>query len=174
MRRYHFLKRVITKKFNEDRDDFLKNKGISCFSETQDNILMWSHYAENHKGICVGYHTNNQLFEKSKMIFYFDKLPNLNVYSVFDETNFSDCFKLYCIKNTLWSYEKEWRLFHTNSNTAYRIEKEWLKSIYIGCKTSIDNEKEILSFAKFYPSKINVFKFRKSPSAFSLDAEKIF
>ena len=24
--------------------------GISCFSEKEDSILMWSHYADNHKG----------------------------------------------------------------------------------------------------------------------------
>ena len=28
---------------------------ISCFSETNKSILMWSHYAENHEGFCVEY-----------------------------------------------------------------------------------------------------------------------
>ncbi|MEI6866652.1 DUF2971 domain-containing protein [Flavicella sp.] len=28
---------------------------ISCFSENYKEILMWSHYADKHKGICVGY-----------------------------------------------------------------------------------------------------------------------
>jgi hypothetical protein len=30
---------------------------ISCFSEEPDNILLWSHYAKNHSGICIGFKT---------------------------------------------------------------------------------------------------------------------
>jgi hypothetical protein len=26
-----------------------------CFSRTSSNILMWSHYGDNHKGICLGF-----------------------------------------------------------------------------------------------------------------------
>lgn len=29
------------------------NFAITCFSETPDNILMWSHYADKHSGFCV-------------------------------------------------------------------------------------------------------------------------
>ncbi|WP_323094392.1 DUF2971 domain-containing protein, partial [Aeromonas hydrophila] len=32
--------------------------GVASFSETQRNLLMWAHYANNHKGICIGYSTN--------------------------------------------------------------------------------------------------------------------
>ena len=31
------------------------NIGITCFSETHDNPLMWSHYTNKHKGFCVEY-----------------------------------------------------------------------------------------------------------------------
>ena len=29
--------------------------GVTCFSEERDNIIMWSHYANSHKGICLGF-----------------------------------------------------------------------------------------------------------------------
>ena len=29
------------------------NMGILCLSQLDENILMWSHYAENHKGFCI-------------------------------------------------------------------------------------------------------------------------
>lgn len=34
-------------------DKFLKNSYATCFSETNTNFLMWSHYASNHTGICL-------------------------------------------------------------------------------------------------------------------------
>jgi len=27
--------------------------GVSCFSQEEDNLLMWSHYADKHKGLCL-------------------------------------------------------------------------------------------------------------------------
>ncbi|WP_430929638.1 DUF2971 domain-containing protein [Lysinibacillus capsici] len=34
---------------------FFKKEYASCFSEEPLSILMWSHYAENNKGICLEY-----------------------------------------------------------------------------------------------------------------------
>ena len=31
--------------------------GICCFSDTHSNELMWTHYASNYSGLCVGYRT---------------------------------------------------------------------------------------------------------------------
>lgn len=35
--------------------DHEKNIHVACFSETKKSILMWAHYANNHKGFCVEY-----------------------------------------------------------------------------------------------------------------------
>ncbi|MDH2658602.1 DUF2971 domain-containing protein [Methanobacterium formicicum] len=45
------------KDFKEGYLDFgLKNKiHVTCFSETYESILMWSHYSDQHKGFCVEY-----------------------------------------------------------------------------------------------------------------------
>lgn len=37
---------------------------VCCFSETEDNILMWSHYADNHQGICLRFRSK-QASDKS-------------------------------------------------------------------------------------------------------------
>ncbi len=34
------------------KDEF---KSIACLTETEDSLLMWSHYANNHCGMCVEY-----------------------------------------------------------------------------------------------------------------------
>ncbi|MCL2367639.1 MAG: hypothetical protein FWC72_01460, partial [Oscillospiraceae bacterium] len=36
-------------------DSMRKNMGVICFSEVKNSILMWSHYADFHKGFSVGY-----------------------------------------------------------------------------------------------------------------------
>lgn len=46
--------------------EFFKNRTLlSCFSTKINNIPMWSHYANNHKGFCIKYKVKNpdEIFE---------------------------------------------------------------------------------------------------------------
>jgi hypothetical protein len=36
------------------------DRGVCCFSSTYDNPLLWSHYGDQHKGICIGYGMNRE------------------------------------------------------------------------------------------------------------------
>lgn len=38
---------------------FLKNSYVTCFSETNNDFLMWSHYASKHSGICLEFNIEN-------------------------------------------------------------------------------------------------------------------
>lgn len=38
---------------NRITDKFLANSSVTCFSETNDDFLMWAHYASKHTGICM-------------------------------------------------------------------------------------------------------------------------
>lgn len=38
---------------NRLTNKFFKNSYVTCFSETNNNFLMWSHYASKHSGICL-------------------------------------------------------------------------------------------------------------------------
>mgnify|MGYP002227506002 FL=1 len=32
---------------------------VGCFSERNDSLLMWSHYADEHRGLCIGYNLHD-------------------------------------------------------------------------------------------------------------------
>lgn len=59
------MKRIFGDNYNEQIDHirmFKKNykfinatKGIVSLSETHRNLLMWTHYADQHQGLCIGY-----------------------------------------------------------------------------------------------------------------------
>lgn len=48
-----FYPDVFVAELNRLVDKFFKNSYVTCFSETNDNFLMWSHYASSHKGVCL-------------------------------------------------------------------------------------------------------------------------
>ncbi len=42
---------------NQIREEMMRHydKGVCCFSSVYNSPLLWSHYADQHKGICIGY-----------------------------------------------------------------------------------------------------------------------
>ncbi|MDM1045277.1 DUF2971 domain-containing protein [Myroides sp. 1354] len=42
-----------TKELERLTSKFFQNSYVTCFSETNDNYLMWSHYSSSHSGICL-------------------------------------------------------------------------------------------------------------------------
>ena len=122
----------------------------ACFSETYDNILMWSHYAKYNKGFCVEYDTSKckEITKKLYPILYISEpifCPNLmNDYAdgkadisisqtIFSTMKFED-----------WQYEKEWRIF----SGEQKIEMPSLPScIYLGVNIKQYEQRKICKIA---------------------------
>ncbi|KAB7615684.1 DUF2971 domain-containing protein [Amylibacter sp. SFDW26] len=99
--------------------------GMFCLSETNDNILMWSHYANNHKGIAIGFNSSHPFFTegtndldfKLQEIKYSAKRPK-------NTNDMKDGYKVFFQKSPDWKYEREWRMF-AKLDKAHQIhEKE--------------------------------------------------
>jgi hypothetical protein len=41
--------------FVKIREELSKNRGVLCFSKDWQNPVLWSHYADKHRGICLGF-----------------------------------------------------------------------------------------------------------------------
>ncbi len=107
-----------------------KNKyGISCFSKNYNEILMWSHYADNYNGICIEVEPDNALCSENKIkikeMEYEDNVQML----LKDNGSTPDAIELLSKKITKWVYEKEVRVFCNKKNSLHRIGK--IKSIFI-------------------------------------------
>ncbi|MFZ6747551.1 DUF2971 domain-containing protein [Undibacterium sp. Ren11W] len=111
---------------------FLKNNGVSCFSEKNDDLLMWSHYGGRYKGFCLGFITEFEPFIKMKKVQYTSVMPKFDAVSALVTGNYEQILDLFCTKSEAWSYEKEWRCLHTDVGTLYTYESKALDSIYFG------------------------------------------
>ncbi|WP_084679877.1 DUF2971 domain-containing protein [Curvibacter lanceolatus] len=100
---------IVTRTTNE-------NIGIFSLTETNNNELMWAHYANSHTGFAVGFDTETNFFSRRSNdpklcgeltnVFYSDKAP-----TVYFEPGVMEIPKnLFFTKTTKWSYEREWRL----------------------------------------------------------------
>lgn len=64
-----------------------ENLHVTCFSKTNESILMWSHYADNHKGFCVEYDFKKLGINNPFTRFIF---PVFYTESVFDMSDYLD------------------------------------------------------------------------------------
>lgn len=90
-------------------DDAMKNVWISCFSEINNDILMWSHYADKHKGCCIGFSLSGLL---ETFTFQLRTVRYTDVFEKYDYCSNSSAALDHMIttKSVKWKYEKEIRL----------------------------------------------------------------
>ncbi|MCW2394224.1 MULTISPECIES: DUF2971 domain-containing protein [unclassified Sphingobium] len=122
--------------------------GVCCFSERNDHLLMWGHYAESHKGIALRFRTaqlETPHWAPLKVEYSQDR-PIVNVAKYENDELIR---KTLLIKPEPWSYEQEWRLvnFHDGPG-VYHFRPEFLDGIIFGAATSDDLKREIASWVK--------------------------
>lgn len=128
--------------FSNLRESFLRkhplfslNKRVACFSEVNDSILMWSYYANKHKGVCLEYDPNllndgtkeNQnLLDSIQKVQYSETQYNNPKYFRSAE----DINNIFFTKALCWAHEQEWR-FVLDDNIE-RINFPCLTGVYLG------------------------------------------
>lgn len=109
--------------------------GITCFSINPRNLLMWSHYANNHTGICFEFEVLRDFLRLSKALTvnYGTTFP---VYDFFTSSD-TEIIQSVLHKYQDWSYEDEKRIIIPDgSNKWYKFEPRALTKILIGSRTS--------------------------------------
>ncbi|TKV72512.1 DUF2971 domain-containing protein [Rhizobium sp. AU243] len=84
--------------------------GIVCFTTDWTHPMMWSHYADRHRGVCLGFDVIN-----ARPIIPIEYTPNLLTEKDFkvqkiDEINTLDYMRTWFVKFDSWSYEAEKRM----------------------------------------------------------------
>jgi len=85
-------------------------EGIICFCRKWHNPLLWSHYAEKHKGICLGLDVPDALLKQVKYVKGLHKI-NVASQSTKQETINRLLERLRYTKFKGWGYEDEFRQF---------------------------------------------------------------
>lgn len=148
--------------FNKYRDKF----GIGCFSSVYNNILMWSHYAQSHKGVCIGF--DYTAFNKDCFVYPVKYVKKKPVCKYFD-TEIEPLFYVSYLKSKVWSYEKEIRIVHYDTtylpDRLLPFEKDTVVSLYLGLKTSTEDKERILQALEDYNYDVDVFGMTSKPNS---------
>lgn len=128
---------AVAKQFQEH---YLYNIGCCCFSESNDHILMWSHYANGHRGFCLEFDTSYTPFRENLFkVTYSSEYPKWKIASIAASTENGfrkDDIRHLLHKYETWKYEKEWRIFHNEARKLFGYDVEALKAVHFGLSAS--------------------------------------
>lgn len=142
------------------------------------NMLMWSHYTDNHKGICVKYVLSSNFCElrneeTGNFRHLFPVVYTGEPITIYEPITTKNAFAL---KSKCWEYENEVRLvsFNKDINDAYSNEtldtESYVKEVIFGLKCTKENRdliKKVLSnnnnvcFSKMMMDNDNIYTLKK-------------
>lgn len=173
---------------------------VLSLSEDELNILMWSHYANNHKGFCIGFMTHKyenincikieegQIRYKNDVGNGKDLLPLIPVYysdnmpKERDLTLSSDDLKsienFVTWKSSLWSYEKEQRILLWNDvllkqNAPIKINKSEIVEIILGVRMPKILKDNIINIASKYEVKPKIYQCEYVKGKYAITKKEI-
>ncbi|MDQ8182581.1 DUF2971 domain-containing protein [Pelagicoccus sp. SDUM812005] len=114
--------------------------GVLCFSRNWKNPVQWSHYADRHKGICLGFEIKDELLEE---VHYTHQRIVLDKKVSEEEITRRNLVTKYID----WKYEEEYRTFinlgqkEDGYHFAYFDDGLKLAEVIIGCRSSVSEDK---------------------------------
>jgi len=157
-------------RWQEIKTEGARNVRVCCFSETNESTTMWSHYADNHKGICIAYNFSetDTIRPILQPILYTTEMPKI--------TTLEDLTMLKIImasvhKSPEWSYEREWRItaMPTQTGTPNQISVPTPKAIYLGDRFQNNDPDMVSKLKNILASKsIPVYKITRDDGNYRL------
>ena len=172
--------------FIEDVKRRIDEVAICSFSTLPNNALMWTHYADQHRGFCLGFDPGLIRERRPRImdcvlpwhVVYTDGNP---FYSILNnplniEAFSSDHAMLFGLiqmaltrKSTAWSYEKEFRFVRMVDGCGFvKFDPSAVVEIVLGCNMSEYDRKTLLNLLKAPEwSHVWLREVIKSPTSFT-------
>ena len=151
--------------------DFPERAGIFCLSKRYDHLLMWSHYAESHTGLCIAFSEDNAFFGSAQPITYVKAYPDISyLHSSQDVLTTA----MLLTKADVWEYEEEWRIIeHKGGPGIYTFPPESLVAVILGCKMPAQNKDLVQQWCSERRPRPRIFQACMSERQFALDFKEI-
>lgn len=141
----------------------------------RDDILMWSHYTDGHKGLCLEFDPTKEitLFGQALKVRYSYDYPSVNIINIGEPEEFR---KALLTKSKHWEYEQEWRIVKPKDEGGqgiHRFQPELLTGVILGALISPEDKDKVLNWVKNYPTNITLYQAKISRTKYQLDIEPI-
>ena len=150
----------LANKFTNMIDDAFK---VGCLSADPLSMIMWSHYASSHNGVCIEYSLDENPYLNSQLQPVIYTKTTLSCDQILDN-NFLPYVLL--LKGPEWAYEKEWRIISAGKENKFPAKAS---AIYLGARAIKNNTtlSVVQEIAKY--KRLNVIIAYKDQNKYALN-----
>lgn len=174
--------RHLLKKIKESLRSYFSTMGVLSLGANWDCALMWSHYAKEHRGICIEYDTTELTAEfvqfAPKRVLY-EKQRSIHASSLYNwivENDSSVGIEIETIyffhKAKCWEYEKEWREIVKGHGISFGSSKP-ISAIHFGSKCEYLDKAILIKALNTTKLDIVFFEVSYKEASFDLKREMI-
>ena len=130
------------------------SSGVACFTTKPDNVLMWSHYGDQHQSVCVGFDADllsDCTITNSKDYPIYHGLDKV----IYTRDRPHEGREAYFHKAADWAYEEEYRLISSFKKGqpmwgpgVWTIPRESICEIILGAKMDDNLKRMVVSMVK--------------------------
>ena len=142
--------------------------GVLSLSATDRNILLWSHYSEGHKGLCLKFLATDQtpFFGRALPVNYASSYPEISITSPAGEQ--MDAFLL--TKAIDWRYEEEYRIIDHDQGAGEKVfPAELLVGVILGARMALDDKKAVVEWVNARKRRTELLEASLGSGSFSID-----
>ncbi len=144
--------------------------GALCMATTNKDVLMWSHYADYHRGIVLCFDGCLDFFKNTHRVNYAPKRPIINPFRDSSELMMEAAL---LTKAKHWKYEKEWRLIRYEGGSGKAIlPSTALTGVILGSRISPEDEEKVVSWVQSRRVSIEILRASQSLTNYSLSIAK--
>lgn len=159
-------------KLRHDIQNDVDKVGILSLTEKRDDLLMWAHYANGYRGLCLEFATSvyEVFFGRAQPVVYSDNRP------IFDprEPETNQVEKVVLTKSECWRYELEWRIVeHQNGEGSHEFPAETLTGVIFGCWTSEKDKGKVQRWISEGGLKPAIYQAEQKRRDFGLEIQSI-
>lgn len=161
---------------------------VFCVTEAPDNVVMWSHYADEHRGVvfelgCIDELDNVLL--AAKAVRYTDRFLTFPSAATYAKHLTGEepldllplVWEIAYTKHTDWAYEREWRVHvPVDAPEGYSLFREPVsvfRRAILGCRTSDADAADFAALAREHLPGMAIQRARLSTTSFQLSFEPL-
>jgi hypothetical protein len=170
------IKNVIPEHLIEYITNNLQNEvdkcGVLSLSATDRNILLWSHYAAGHKGLCLKFIATSAtpFFGRAQRVYYFSQYPQINILDPVEH----QIEAFFFTKALDWSYEQEWRIIDHEGGHGYkRFPEECLAGVILGAQMDKTDREIVINWINQRKPPFTRYEAKINKTSYALDIEEL-
>jgi Protein of unknown function (DUF2971) len=149
--------------------DVIKRIGVLCLAESNTDVTMWAHYADNHKGLCLGFLISVEA--SPEKVTYVAEAPIVNFSELLDEQLDANEYKWIFSKHHDWRNEREWRVVVPEGNQLWPIPGR-IRTVVFGLRMDKSKKEVVKQILKDAPD-VQYFEAVRNPGLLQLEIKRV-